>query len=91
MNKIRNILMLSCERVAQLIEKQLHGPLGPLERLQLGMHVKMCKACAEYESQQELIDHVLKSDALKQHEDQECTQLKQRVLEELNTEGGTGL
>jgi hypothetical protein len=83
MNKLKNILMLSCKRVAELIEKKLETPLSTTEQMQLSMHTKMCKACGDYQSQQSLIDQMLHTDCKTSQNEEECEELKADILRRL--------
>lgn len=54
-----NTLMLSCRKATELIEKNAHFQLSPLEKAQLKLHTSMCKACHNYEKQDRQINHLL--------------------------------
>lgn len=58
MMRLMNILMLSCRKATELMEKKLHTPLGPPEKFQLFLHKQMCDGCRLYEKQSRFI-HVL--------------------------------
>ena len=51
-----NILILSCLKATELIEKKLHFKLSFKEKLQLKMHKMMCDACRLYEKQSALLE-----------------------------------
>ena len=51
-----NILLLSCLKATELIEKKLHFKLSFTESLQLSMHKMVCEACSNYEKQNILIE-----------------------------------
>ena len=87
MNKLKNILMLSCQKVAQLIEKKLETSLSRTEKMQLSMHTKMCQSCSNYQSQQGLIDQVLRVDYKSSSNKIECEALKASILNQLRSEG----
>ena len=61
MKKLMNILMLSCKRSSELIEKKLFSKLTVIEKIQLTMHTSMCDACKSWEKQSEDLDHSLKN------------------------------
>ena len=82
-----NILMLSCKRAAELIEKKLDKPLSTTEQMQLSMHTKMCKACGSYQSQQGVIDKALREDCKSSSTEAECEDLKASILKQLKSEG----
>lgn len=54
------MLFLSCQKAAELIEKNLYFRLSFKERLQLKAHKAMCDACSTYEKQSYLMDKVLR-------------------------------
>lgn len=51
--------MLSCRRATELIEKKKHCELYKIERLQLEMHLFMCKYCSNYGKHTKLMDTIL--------------------------------
>lgn len=61
MKKIMNILMLSCKKAAGLIEKKLHFPLNPIEKIQLFVHTSMCDVCKKHQKQSLKLDSILKA------------------------------
>lgn len=56
MKKLMNILLLSCLKATELIEKKLHFKLSFTERIQMSMHKIVCEACSNYEKQNILIE-----------------------------------
>lgn len=54
-----NLVMLSCKRATELIEKKSVINLSFKEKVQLRMHKSMCDACTAYEKQSKAIDEVL--------------------------------
>jgi len=60
MMRLMNLLMLSCRKATELMEKKNRAPLKALETLQLFMHTRMCDACTQYEKQSHFIDNLLK-------------------------------
>jgi hypothetical protein len=59
MKKIMHILILSCKKATELMEKKSVTSLSIHEKLQLKMHTAMCGACAAYEKQSKMIDEIL--------------------------------
>lgn len=59
MKKLMNLLVLSCQKATLLIEKGHVQPLGFMDRIQLNMHLKICKHCSNYQKQSLLIENVL--------------------------------
>jgi hypothetical protein len=60
MMRLMNMLMLSCRKATELMEKKLHARLRVGEKFQLFLHSSMCDACRTYEKQGHLMDSVLK-------------------------------
>lgn len=88
MKKIMNILMLSCKKATELIEKKSFVGLSFKEKVQLGMHKSMCDACTAYEKQSHKIDEILQSQS--NSNDFESTvmhqndKLKEKIIKELS-------
>lgn len=51
---------MSCHKATELIEKKQHSKLSLKDGIQLKVHLMMCKACALYEKQSELISKGIK-------------------------------
>jgi len=56
MKNIMNILMLSCKKATELIEKRLATRLSAIEKIQLKMHTTVCSQCSTYEKQSDIIE-----------------------------------
>jgi len=56
MKKIMNILMLSCKKATELIEKRLVTGLSGIEKIQLKVHTAVCKNCSTYKKQSNIIE-----------------------------------
>ncbi len=67
MKKLVNILLLSCKKATELIEKREFIPLSYKEKLQLRLHTSMCKACKSYEKQSDTLEKAL-SDWVRKNE-----------------------
>ncbi len=87
MKKIMQLIMLSCKKATELIEKKLLTKLSLREKVQLTMHKSLCDACTAYEKQGKIIDDLLskhihsdgiESDGIIENED-----LKKRILEKI--------
>ncbi len=61
MRKLMNILMLSCKKATELMEKELHFKLNRLEKIQLRMHTSMCNACSAYQKENKVMENALKT------------------------------
>lgn len=59
MQKIMNMMVNSCKKTTELIDKQLLTPLTIKEKMQLKVHTSMCKTCNAYEHQSKLIDKII--------------------------------
>ncbi len=53
------LIMLSCKKVTELIEKRSLVELSFKEKIQLHLHTTMCDACTAYQKQSEKIDELL--------------------------------
>ena len=67
MKSLLNILLLSCKKATELIEKREITPLSKKEKLQLRIHTSMCKACRSYEKQSDTLEKAL-SDWVRKNE-----------------------
>lgn len=56
---IMNKLVLSCEEATLYVIKKSEGKLGLIGRLQLSIHLAICKFCKAFDIQNELINHSL--------------------------------
>lgn len=59
MKRIMNILMLSCKKASELIDKRYGVRLSMREKIMLRMHTSMCDACTTYQKQSKILDNVL--------------------------------
>lgn len=59
MKKIMHLLMLSCKKATELIEKKTLVGLSFREKVQLNIHKSMCEACTAYEKQSLKIDELV--------------------------------
>ncbi len=64
MKRLMNILILSCLKASELIEKKQLFGLNIMEKIQLHIHKKMCDACNSYEIQSIIISASLKNSHL---------------------------
>jgi hypothetical protein len=88
--KLIHIIVLSCRTATRLIEKKLHQPLSPRERLQLSWHKGVCDACTTYEKQVIFLDGVLTRDpqnAPKENvfSEDRIASLQQQIIASMNT------
>ncbi|MBE0422374.1 MAG: hypothetical protein IBX66_00375 [Lutibacter sp.] len=59
MKNTMNIIMLSCKKATELIEKKLVTKLSAVEKIQLKMHTAVCGKCTTYKNQSEIIEKCL--------------------------------
>lgn len=55
-----NILMLSCKKASELIDKKSVVTLSMKENVMLHMHTAMCDGCKAYQKQSKNLDNLLK-------------------------------
>ena len=79
--KITHIIILSCKKATELIEKKLYTKLSARERVQLKLHKGICDACTLYEKQVVFLEAVLKKDPVTGHYDQVLPDEDIRVLQ----------
>lgn len=85
--KLMKILVNSCKKTTELIDKQAIVPLSVKEKMQLQMHKSMCKTCSAYEHQSKFIDKLINNwfnkkssgDNVKLTEER-----KNKIIEEIN-------
>jgi len=53
------LVMLSCKKVTELIEKKSLVGLTWKEKIHFTMHRSMCNACSTYQKQSEFLDKIL--------------------------------
>ncbi|HJV19806.1 MAG TPA: hypothetical protein VJ552_08010 [Sediminibacterium sp.] len=86
MKKIAHLIMLSCRKATELIEKQFVAKLSLKERVQLNLHKSICDACTAYENQSRLLNDLLQKQASitpDQITEQENEALKANLLKQL--------
>ena len=77
-------MFLSCLKATELIEKKFLFKLSITERLQLHVHKSMCKACANYEKQNVLIEKAIERMTAKAHDPVKIEKIKASILSNLN-------
>lgn len=87
MKKLMNILMLSCKKASELIDKRSLSKLSWTENLQLNMHTAMCDGCKAYENQSHFLDKMLHKHIKSQDESKvpqvENNDLKNKIISKL--------
>mgnify|MGYP005897041007 CR=1 FL=1 len=61
-----HIFVLSCKQATFLIEKRLHVPLSRREKLQLRIHLSICRFCREYDKKAIFLDGIMKKSISKE-------------------------
>lgn len=91
--KMMHILMLSCKKATELIEKQNYFGLNSVEKIQLRMHTSMCNACSNYQKQSQKIDTYLEKNIQSDfppkspaRQDIDTSGLKEKIIENLKKE-----
>lgn len=84
MNKLMNMLILSCLKATELIEKKLHFKLSFKEKLQLKMHKMMCDACRLYEKQSALLEKGIEKQQEETFEEIDIEKLKKEIYTHLH-------
>ena len=79
MKKLMNILILSCLKATELIEKKLHFKLSFKEKLQLKVHKMMCDACRMYEKQSTLLEKGIEQQQKAEMEEMDIEKLKKEI------------
>lgn len=85
-----HIFVLSCAKATYLIEKRLHRKLNPIERLQLRMHLSLCRYCSDYNKKAELLDKLTRISVSDNEKStvftaDEVEMFKKRVCEKINS------
>lgn len=81
--KIIHLFVLSCEKATFVIEKQLHTLLSPIEKLQLYIHLSICKNCTTYKHKAVLLDQLMADEQIREEygnafSEEEMTGLKEK-------------
>ena len=85
MKPFNDILLISCLRATELIEKKFHLNLSFGDRLRLSVHKMMCSACSSYEKQSSIIDKLLALETGKQPAPQTITSIKKSIITRLDS------
>ena len=83
MKKIMNILLLSCLKATELIEKKMHFKLNRKEKMQLKTHKMMCNACTNYEKQSLLLEKAISASNPGEFTENHLEQLKKQIAQKL--------
>ncbi|MEZ7498136.1 hypothetical protein QO200_05225 [Flavobacterium sp. Arc3] len=87
MNTAMRMLLRTCQKTTELIDKEMFAPLTLKEKMQLKAHKAMCKTCNAYETQSKLIDALLEkwfvSDPNKKKSKLD-EEKKNKIIEEIN-------
>ncbi|MBK7570787.1 MAG: hypothetical protein IPI10_03875 [Bacteroidetes bacterium] len=78
-----NILMLSCKKASELIDKKSVVKLSLKENVMLKMHTSMCDGCKAYQKQSKILDVLLKHHLQKADETQIPQIINNRLKEQI--------
>jgi len=59
MNRFAQIVMLSCKKTTELIEKKSFVGLSYKEEIQLRLHTCICDSCTNYKKQSVILDNIV--------------------------------
>ena len=76
-----NILMLSCKKASELIDKK--SVVSLKENVMLKMHTSMCDGCKAYQKQSKILDVLLKHHLQKADETQIPQIINNRLKEQI--------
>jgi hypothetical protein len=84
-----HIFVLSCEKATFLIEKELDNRLSFTERIQLKIHLSICKLCHAYHHKVKFMDKVMRNLVDKESEtcyfsEQEIEEQKKKLNEKIH-------
>lgn len=59
MNKLLHKLMLDCDEATRLVAIKRYGKLSLMQRLQLALHLAVCKVCNQFSLFNDLVDDTM--------------------------------
>ncbi len=83
MKNSTRILLLTCLKASELVEKKLHYKLSFIEKIQLKFHKRICDACNLYEKQSILLEKGIKSIISSEDIDIDISKLQRQIKENL--------
>ena len=85
MKRFMSLLILSCKKATALLGKREVLPLSFKEKIQLKLHIYVCKACNAYENQSVTMDHTLTKLSNRQSSEKRTLKpaLKQKIINEI--------
>ena len=82
------IILLSCLKATEFVEKRINYKLSLKERIQLKLHTSMCKACSDYEKQSTLIEKIISETKYNTHnktdDKEDLTSLKKTIIKNIS-------
>lgn len=94
-------MMIRCKTAAELLCQSLDSPLSRWQRLQLRLHLWLCRPCAEFAKQNDMIlesiekrfaasqEEGLPDPQLEQLSREACERMKQRLREAMENDSAT--
>ncbi|MEX1240352.1 MAG: hypothetical protein WEB30_11565 [Cyclobacteriaceae bacterium] len=88
MMRVMNMMMLSCRKATELMERKTFGELDAFARFQSFMHTSMCDACKLYEKQSQFLENILRKQSGEPVDDKDPGKhlpdhVKSRIISEL--------
>ncbi len=81
-----HILLLSCLKATELIEKKFHIKLSFKERLQLRIHLFLCNSCSRYEKQSEFLEKGIQHLANAHSHNANLDELKTKITKKIDSQ-----
>ena len=86
MKKLMHILMLSCKKASELIDKKSLVQLSAKENIMLHLHTSMCDACTAYQKQSKIVDTLLENHFTNSQTSIQNAELKEKIIKNLPKE-----
>ncbi|WP_282036795.1 hypothetical protein [Saccharicrinis aurantiacus] len=84
MDKLFHLLFLSCLKASELVEKRFHFALSFKEKIQLRVHMTMCKSCTQYSEQSKFIGEGISRIQEADASQQDIEALKKKISKSLS-------
>lgn len=81
--KIVHYFFLTCLKATEFVEKKLYYKLSWKEKIQLKVHLRVCKTCSKYEKQSSLLDKMMAAPSRTTISSEEMLMLKQQIAQKL--------
>ena len=83
MNRFAQIVMLSCKKTTELIEKKSFIGLSYKEEFQLRLHTRICDSCSNYKKQSTILDNIVHHNIFSDNQKDlpENKRLKEKIIQ----------